>query len=310
VSRRDDDGNLVRLYLQQLGAEPLLTKEDEEALARAIETGAEAATRLLVEGTPADASVRMTLEEAVAAGHTARQRFVRANLRLVVSVARHWTRSGLPLLDLIQEGNLGLLRAVDRFDYRRGFRFSTYATWWIRQAIRRAVANTGRLVRLPVHTGDAVASVVRELHRLEERPRPDVPPIEAIADATGLSTDKVSMLLRLAPAPTSIFEPIGEDGEDLGALIADTAATSPVDAALAELVSIEVDRLLGTLAVRDRLVMAMRFGLGGGEPCSMDAIARTLGLSREGVRQSHARALRTLRRAAGASPEIRQLLSA
>jgi RNA polymerase sigma factor (sigma-70 family) len=310
VGRRDDDPSLVRLYLDKVGEERLLTKDEEQALAQTIEAGVRAAEALEESGPLLSAEGRAALDEMVAAGERARQRFVRANLRLVVSIARQWTRSGIPILDLIQEGNLGLMRAVERFDYRKGFRFSTYATWWIRQAIRRAVANTGRLVRLPVHTGEALARVLRDQHRLEERRGDDASDLKALAASTGLPARQVSMLLRLAPDPASISEPVGEDAVDLGALIADTTAVAPDDAALAAALPEEVARLLACLDTRDRSVVSLRFGLGGDEPWSLDAIGRALGLSREGVRQSQARALRALRRAAGASPEIRELLSA
>jgi RNA polymerase primary sigma factor len=299
--------NAVRLYLDEIRREPLLTKREEEALARTIESGRRAAEELARTDVP-PAAQRAALEEAVAVGVRARQQFIRANLRLVVSVARQWSHSRLPLLDLAQEGNVGLMRAVERFDYRRGFRFSTYATWWIRQSITRAVANSGRLVRLPVHTGDALTRVLREQRRLEEdqgsRPSP-----ESVATAVGLRPEQVSNLLRLAPEPVSLFEPVGESGRELSSVVADTTAASPLDSAAASLIPAEVDRLLAALGSRDRQVVSLRFGLNGEEPWSLDAIGRRLSLSREGVRQSQARALRILRRLALASPETRELLA-
>ncbi|MGH9222425.1 MAG: sigma-70 family RNA polymerase sigma factor [Acidimicrobiales bacterium] len=302
--------SLLRLYLDEVGAEPLLTREDEQALARAIAAGHVAARELQGDLTAIDTERRASLEQTVLTGARARQRFVRANLRLVVSVARQWSRSELPLLDLIQEGNLGLMRAVDGFDHERGFRFSTYATWWIRQAIRRAVANSGRLVRLPVHVGETLARVLQEQHRLEESLRQGPIPLTALAASTGLAPQRVSMLLALAPQPASISEPMGDSGVELGEVIADSAAVSPADAALARLVPDEVERLLSTLESRDREVLVLRFGLGGDEPWSLDSVGQALGLSREGVRLSQARALRTLRRAIDSSPEIRELLTA
>jgi RNA polymerase sigma factor (sigma-70 family) len=303
----DDEVSLERLYLRDIGREPLLTKEEEASLARDIERGRTADEELRRHAAVLTPERRRTLEKLAAVGERSRQRFVRANLRLVVSIARQWTRSGIPLLDLIQEGNLGLMRAVDRFDHRRGFRFSTYATWWIRQAITRAVANSGRLVRLPVHTGEALHRVLQELHRLEDQPG-GPPSLNAVAAGSGMRPEQVSSLLRLAPLPVSISEPVGEEGRELGAVLADSSARTPADAALASLLPAEIERLLGVLSPRDRQVVLLRFGLSGDEPRSMDAIGKVLGLSVEVVRQSQARALRALRRAALASPETRELL--
>ena len=296
----------LRLYLAQIGREPLLSRAEEEALARAMEDGRDAAHRLAEAGL--GPHERESLEKVVACGDCARQRFVRANLRLVVSVARHWGRSGIPLLDLIQDGNLGLIRAVERFDYRKGFRFSTYATWWIRQAVGQAVANSGRLVRLPVHTGEAVRRVLQEQRRLEDDGGGRVTPRE-VGTSLGIPGDQVTTLLRLALDPVSISEPRGEEGNDLGSIVADTSAPPPEERALLSLVSVEIDRLLDALDGRDRQVMSLRFGLDGGEPWSLDAIGFHLGMSRETVRQCQVRALRILRRLALASPETRELLA-
>ncbi len=304
---RDNGPDPVRLYLDEIGREPLLSKEEEAALGQAIEQGRQAALEL-ERGATLSADARSALEDAAAAGERARQRLIRANLRLVVSVARQWSRTGLPLLDLVQEGNLGLIRAVERFDYRRGFRFSTYATWWIRQAIGRAVANSGRLVRLPVHTGEALRRVLREQRRLEDD-QGGTPTPGSLASHVGLRPEQVVALLRLAPDSVSISEPLGDDGRELGSVVADTTAMSPADLALASLLPTEVDRLLDALESRDRQVMSLRFGLRGDARLTVDATAGALGLSRETVRQSQARALRTLRRLALLSPETRELLA-
>ncbi|MDQ4132088.1 MAG: sigma-70 family RNA polymerase sigma factor [Actinomycetota bacterium] len=307
----DDSGdavNLLRLYLDSIGREPLLSKDDEKLLARAIEAGRRATAELERLDARDACGRRMTLEQTVIAGEQARQRFVRANLRLVVSVARQWSGSSLPLLDLIQEGNVGLLRAVERFDYRRGFRFSTYATWWIRQAIARAVANTGRLVRLPVNTGEALRRVLREQRRLEEETGAR-PSIDAVATACGLGAEEVSRLLRLAPEPVSISQPLNDGEDELGSILADPAAASPPELALSVLVSEEIAHLLTVLDARDRQVVPLRFRFDDGRPWTLDAVGHALGLSREGVRQCQARALRALRRAATASPGTRELLA-
>jgi RNA polymerase primary sigma factor len=306
----NEDDALLRLYLQEIGREPLLRKEDEVRLARAIAVGRRASMALTGAEdedllTPAR---RAALEESAAAGERAWDQLVRANLRLVVALARHWTGHGLSLLDLVQEGNLGLLRAVDRFDHQRGFRFSTYATWWIRQALSRAVANSGRLVRLPARTGEALTSVLRERNRLAEHPG-GVPSLESLAAGTGLRPQQVSRLLQVAAEPVSISEPLGEGGLELGAAITDVTAPSPPDAVLTAMLPGEVERLLARLDGLDRKVISLRFGFEGDEPWSMEAIAGALGLTPKAVRQSHARALRTLRRAALASPGTRELLA-
>jgi RNA polymerase sigma factor (sigma-70 family) len=308
VGRSEDGLDLVRVYLRQIEGEALLTKEEEVSLARAVERGRIAAEELARQSETLTPERRRALEELAAEGERSRQQFVRANLRLVVAVARQWTASGLPLLDLIQEGNLGLLRAVERFDWRRGFRFSTYATWWIRQAITRAVANSGRLVRLPVHTGEALHRLLREVRRLEQE-RGGPAPLDLVAASSGLRAEQVSRLLRHAPEPVSISEPIGDAQYELGTVLADASAPSPADTALAGLLPAEIDRLLGILDADDRKVLALRFGLGGDEPRTLEAVGQALGLSREEVRHSQARALRALRRAAVASPQMRDLLA-
>ena len=301
--------DLVRLYLSEIGREPLLSRDEEESLARAMEEGKRAAATLLDGRNALGEADRRCLELAVVEGERARQRFVRANLRLVVSVARRWTRSGMPLLDLIQEGNVGLMRAVDGFDYRLGFRFSTYASWWIRQAITRAIANTGRLVRLPVHTGNALNQLLQEIGQLEGS-LGTTPSVESLALATGIPAPKVVKLLQLSHRPVSIFEPVGDDGDELGSLLADVTAASPGEAALASVLPTEVARLLDRLDSGDREIVSLRFGFVGGEPSSLEGIADILGLSQSEVRQRLSRALRVLRRAASASPGLRDLLAA
>jgi RNA polymerase primary sigma factor len=308
VARTSDDLGLLGLYLAEIGREPRLTKDEETSLAQAIERGRRASEELRGQLEVLTPSRRGALEEAAAEGERCRHRFIRANLRLVVAVARQWNGSGLALADLIQEGNIGLMRAVERFDHRRGFRFSTLATWWIRQAIARAVANNGRLVRLPVRTGEALLRTLKEQRRLEER-QGGSPSLAAVASGSGQRPAEVARLLQLAPEPVSLSQTVGEDGRELGAAITDVTATSPADAALGAELSAEVIRLLGLLDSPDREVMSLRFGFTDDEPWSLEAIARALGLSRQTVRQSQARALRTLRRAALASPGARELLA-
>ncbi|HEX2192131.1 MAG TPA: sigma-70 family RNA polymerase sigma factor [Acidimicrobiales bacterium] len=304
-----EDEGLLRQYLREIGREPLLSREDEARLAQAIEAGRQASQELgLAEDDNLTSADRAALEELAVTGERARDQMVRANLRLVVALARHWRGNGLSLLDLIQEGNLGLLRAVERFDYQRGFRFSTYATWWIRQAISRAVATSGRLVRLPTHTGEALTSVLRERQRLADHPG-GTPSLQSLARGTGLRPQQVSRLLQLAAYPVSISEPVGEDGQELGAAITDVTAPSPPEAVLTAMLPGEVERLLARLDSLDRKIISLRFGFEGDEPWSMEAIAGALSLTSTAVRRSQARALRTLRRAALASPGTRELLA-
>jgi RNA polymerase sigma factor (sigma-70 family) len=221
-----DDEDLVRLYLTDIGRHELLTKDDESRLARQIEAGAEARAQLDA-ASSVNASVRLdatrkrALREAVRSGEEAQQQFVQANLRLVVSIAKRYQASGLPLLDLVQEGNLGLIHAVEKFDWRKGFKFSTYATWWIRQAITRGIANTGRTIRLPVHAGDTLARLQRARSTLETRlGRP--PTIVELAAEVDVSLEKATEAMRFASEPRSLSEPLREDSEaDLGDIVED-----------------------------------------------------------------------------------------
>ena len=290
-----DDEDLVRLYLTDIGQYPLLTKDDEVRLAQAIEGGrdAEAELRKAPKGTTT--SKRRELRRAVIHGEQAQQTFVQSNLRLVVSIAKKYQASGLPLLDLIQEGNLGLMHAVEKFDWRKGFKFSTYATWWIRQAITRGIANTGRTVRLPVHAGDLLTRVTKARGRLEGQlgRRPTV--AELAADLE-LEEEKVTEILRHAAEPLSLSEPLREDGDaELGDVVEDRSAVSPFDAAAAALLSGEVNKMLIALDEREREILRLRFGLDRGEPRTLDEVGEHFSLTRERIRQIEARAMSKLR---------------
>jgi RNA polymerase primary sigma factor len=260
----------VGVYLREIARLPLLTQDDERRLAQAIEAGDEAARRRMIE----------------------------ANLRLVVSVAKHYTGQGLSLADLIQEGNLGLMRAIEKFDYRKGFKFSTYATWWIRQAVTRAVADRARTIRIPVHRLEAyrrLANAQRDFQQQEGRE----PTVQETARLLHMSEDSVWDLLRLAQEPTSLDTPMADDSDDrLGDFVPDEGAVVPLDAVSRSMMQREVDDLLSTLPAREEEVLRLRFGLGGGEPRTLDEVGRQMGLTRERIRQIEVRALARLRETA------------
>ncbi len=257
----------VRIYLKEIGRVALLKAEEEVALAKAIEAGDEEA------------------------GH----RLAEANLRLVVSVAKKYMGRGLSLLDLIQEGNLGLLRAVEKFDYHRGYKFSTYAYWWIRQAVTRGIADEARTIRIPVHMIEMSNKLVRVSRHLEQEWGRE-PTDEEIADEMALTPEKVREIVKLSQAPVSLETPIreGEDA-DLGDFVEDREATSPVDATLLSMLRIEVEEILDTLTARERRVLQLRFGLIDGHDRTLEEVGQRVGLTRERIRQIEAKALRKLR---------------
>jgi RNA polymerase sigma factor (sigma-70 family) len=286
--------DLVRLYLNDIGKHALLTKDDEARLAQAIEAGREARIEM-ASGRTLTPSRKRELRRLIRDGDDAAETFVKANLRLVVSIAKKYQAAELPLLDLVQEGNLGLMHAVEKFDWRKGFKFSTYATWWIRQAITRGIANTGRTVRLPVHAGDLLTRVTKARGRLEGQlgRRPTV--AELAADLE-LEEEKVTEILRHAAEPLSLSEPLREDGDaELGDVVEDRSAVSPFDAAAAALLSGEVNKMLIALDEREREILRLRFGLDRGEPRTLDEVGEHFSLTRERIRQIEARAMSKLR---------------
>ncbi len=294
VPRSGDDEDLVRLYLRDIGRHPLLTKEDEVALARQIEDGAAARATLAAPGhiTPAE---KATLRRRVKRADEAQRRFVQSNLRLVVSIAKKYQASGLPLLDLVQEGNLGLIHAVEKFDWRKGFKFSTYATWWIRQAITRGIANTGRTIRIPVHAGDMLARLQKTRIRFEAQ-HGRMPTDEELAELADMPVPKVREALRFAAEPVSLSEPLREEGDaELGDVVEDTGARSPFEVAADAMLPAEVARMLETLDVREREVLRLRYGLDRGEPRTLEEVGQAFGLTRERIRQIEARAMSKLR---------------
>ena len=291
------EADALTQYLDAIGREPLLSKEDEVELALAIEHCHDADDELKRNG-KLSLKRRRELKETIRRGERARERFIRANLRLVVSIAKRFAGQGLPLLDLIQEGNLGLITAVERFDWRRGFKFSTYATWWIRQAIQRGIANKAHTVRLPIHVDDQVRRVMSKRLELTQKLGRD-PKDREIARAAKVPVDKVEELMRLGRnrRTASIHQPIGEAGdEELGSLIEDVSAESPYDAVEESMLREELEEaLLTVLDERERAVLAMRFGLDDGEPMTLRDTATELGLSHERVRQVERAALAKLR---------------
>ncbi|HET7719190.1 MAG TPA: sigma-70 family RNA polymerase sigma factor [Acidimicrobiales bacterium] len=290
------DADLLRMYLNEIGQHELLTREDEQRAGRVIDAGRLASARLAGDdagGLPP--ATRAELEAAVVAGEEASKAFVEANLRLVVSIAKRYQSSGVPLLDLVQEGNMGLIHALEKFDFSRGFKFSTYATWWIRQAITRAIANTSRTIRLPVHAGETVSRVQRARAQLESE-LGRAPRIEELAEECDLNCDRVTEALQLAPHPTSIFEPLGAEGEmTLADVVQDSDAVPAIDQIIAASLPAHVARLLNTLGEDERKVVSLRYGFDRGQPRTLVEVGKLCGLSAEGVRQVERRALARLR---------------
>jgi RNA polymerase sigma factor (sigma-70 family) len=287
------DEDLVRLYLTDIGRHGLLSKEDEATLAEARLVGLEAAEELKKPGLTA--ARKRQLRRLVQEGEAAELRFVESNLRLVVSIAKKYQASGVPLLDLVQEGNLGLMHAVEKFDHRKGFKFSTYATWWIRQAITRGIANTGRSIRLPVHAGDMVKQLQRTRAELEDKLGRG-PTTAEIAEAMDEPFDKIRTLLSHLSEPASLSAPLREDSDgELGDTVADQSAISPEEAMLESALVSEVEKVLAPLEDRERSILRLRYGLDGGEPRTLDDVGQQFSLTRERIRQIEAKAMSKLR---------------
>jgi RNA polymerase nonessential primary-like sigma factor len=291
--------DLVRLYLDEIGQRTLLDRDDEARLGQAIQSGLQARRRLASGAVRTDRA-RENLRRKAREGERARQEFVEANLRLVVSVAKRYQRPGVELLDLVHAGNIGLLRAVERFDWRLGNKFSTYATWWIRQSIIRELGDAGRAIRLPVHLREQVVSLSRARDRLRAELGHE-PSVDEIASDVGASADRVQELLAVADDVVSLSLPVGEsDDRELSDLVADSGVVDPAEKVAGSAEQHEVRALLTHLTEHQATVLRLRFGLDGGEPRSLEEVGRTLGISRERVRQLEARALRRLRNDEGA----------
>ncbi|MDG9717060.1 sigma-70 family RNA polymerase sigma factor [Streptomyces sp. DH24] len=286
--------DLFRQYLREIGRIPLLTAAEEVELARRVEAGLFAEERLRL-APDLDSRLAVDLDRLVVMGRMAKRRLIEANLRLVVSVAKRYVGRGLTMLDLVQEGNLGLIRAVEKFDYARGYKFSTYATWWIRQAMSRALADQARTIRVPVHVVELINRVVRVQRRMLQE-RGCEPTAEEVAAHLDLPPERVGEVLRLAQEPVSLHAPVGEE-EDvaLGDLIEDGDAASPVESAAFLLLREHLEAVLSTLGERERKVVQLRYGLADGRPRTLEEIGRLFGVTRERIRQIESKTLNKLR---------------
>ncbi len=295
LGKRASPGDLVRIYLREIGRVPLLTAEDEVELAKAIEAGLFAEEMLNGAPEPWPGRVRPDdLAQLAADGVKAKQRLIEANLRLVVSIAKRYIGRGLIFLDLIQEGNLGLIRAVEKFDYTKGYKFSTYATWWIRQAITRAIADQARTIRIPVHmveTINKLARIQRQLHQDLGREAT----VEEIAAEMGIGTQRVAEIQRVAQEPVSLQSPIGEEDSDLGDFIEDADAVVPMEAAAFIMLQDQLEGILETLSTREQTIIQLRFGLADGHPRTLEEVGREFGVTRERIRQIESKTLAKLR---------------
>jgi RNA polymerase primary sigma factor len=288
----------VRMYLKEIGKVPLLTAEQEVILAKAIEEG-EAATAELdksLGNAKKLPTVRMReLQRVERQGQLAKKKLIEANLRLVVSIAKRYVGRGMLFLDLIQEGNLGLIRAVEKFDYTKGYKFSTYATWWIRQAITRAIADQARTIRIPVHMVETINKLIRiQRQLLQDLGREPTP--EEIGREMEFSPEKVREILKVSQEPVSLETPIGEEADShLGDFIEDSDAVVPVDAASFILLQEQLDSVLHTLSEREKKVIQLRFGLADGHPRTLEEVGREFGVTRERIRQIESKTLSKLR---------------
>ncbi|MFT4657803.1 MAG: RNA polymerase primary sigma factor [Candidatus Aldehydirespiratoraceae bacterium] len=288
----------VRMYLREIGQVDLLTVDDERRLAQLIEEGKIAAEKIDAAGE--DGAKLETIEErmllrAVKRGERAKSELTQANLRLVVSIAKRYSGRGMQLLDLVQEGNLGLMRAVDKFDYTKGFKFSTYATWWIRQAITRSIADQARTIRIPVHMVEHMNRVTRAKRTMHQELERE-PTIDEIAQRVQLEPDKVRELLRYSQDPLSLDSPVGEEDEsNLGDFIQDESADNPADAAARVMLSNAVGEVLNELSEREQEIVRLRFGLDGGQTKTLEEVGKAFGVTRERIRQIEAKTLAKLR---------------
>jgi len=306
VRSQSHDEDLVRLYLDGIGKYPLLSREDESRLSRLIQDGREAKEQLSKPGIRSARKHQLVL--AARAGDDAAERFISANLRLVVSLAKRYQACDLPLLDLVQEGNLGLIHAVNKFDWRKGFKFSTYATWWIKQAISRGIDNTGRTIRLPVHAGDQVRKLLRAKRQIESKTG-QPPTFAELSVALDIPEHEVIELLQQGSEPVSLDSHVGPDGDsELGDMVADISSPTPFDVVCEAMLTSEVNKLLGVLDEREREILRLRYGLDRGDPRTLEEVGLALNLTRERIRQIERSALSKLRHPLSKN-ETRELLA-
>ncbi len=296
ILTRISSDDTVGLYLKEMSRVPLLNVEEELEIAKRIERGKHAKrdlSRLNGKSTPHQ---RHELEECINEGLQAREHLIKANTRLVVSIAKRYMGRGVPFLDLIQEGNLGLMKAVEKYEYQRGFRFSTYATWWIRQTITRAIADQGRTIRVPVHMVDRIRQLYRTTHEMEQK-LGRVPTTDELAEEIGINTNKVEWMMRVSWLPLSLESPINDDEEDseLGMFIEDQMTPTPIQSTYANLLREKVLEVLDTLPPREARILRLRFGLDNGRAYTLEEVGQKFGLTRERIRQIESKALRRLR---------------
>ncbi|MBI5295414.1 MAG: sigma-70 family RNA polymerase sigma factor [Chloroflexi bacterium] len=285
----------ISLYLKEMSRVPLLAVDEELELAIRIENGRRAKKDRLKLNGRANAALRRSLDAVIQEGLLAREHLIKANTRLVVSVAKRYLNCGVPFLDLIQEGNLGLMKAVEKYDYKRGFRFSTYATWWIRQTITRAIADQARTIRLPVHMTDRIRQYYKASHTLEQELGRQ-PTVEEVAQALQMSTEKVKWILKVSWLPLSLESPVGEDDEsELGHFIEDEFSPTPLQSAYQSMLKEKLEEVLASLPPREANILRLRFGLEDGNPYTLEEVGQKFGLTRERIRQIEGRALRRLR---------------
>lgn len=285
----------IGLYLREMTRVPLLTNEEEVRLARAIERSRAAEARVKLRGDRLSPRERRHYEKIIEEGRQAREHLIKANTRLVVSIAKKYMGRGVPFLDLIQEGNLGLMKSVEKFNYKLGFRFSTYATWWIRQTITRAIADQSRTIRVPVHMNDRIRRLYKATRELEQALGRQPTPAE-VAQELGMDSEQVEWMLRVSWRPLSLEQPIGEEEDnEFGAFIEDENTPSPAQTVYEELLKTKIEEVLSTLTPREQRILRLRFGLVNGKCYTLEEVGQKFGLTRERIRQIEARALRRLR---------------
>ena len=290
---QSDSDDPVRMYLREIGRVNLLTHAEEMLLAQQVERGDKACERL--RSCECRYDERTMLQQAQVEGDAARRHLVQANLRLVVSIAKKYLGRGLSFLDLIQEGNIGLMRATEKFDHRKGFKFSTYATWWIRQAITRSISDHGRTIRLPVHVGETINRVKRTAHQLQQALGREATP-EEVGSALGISGDKVRRVIDVARQTVSLETPVGNEGDAvLGDFIEDNSNSAPIDCASNQIIREQIDIVLQKLPERERKIIQLRYGLDDGRYRTLEEVGREFGITRERIRQIEAKVLRKLR---------------